>query len=260
MNNGGTTSYLSTSGYRLRVRQILGERRAAPTLVFLHEGLGTIEVWEDVPGALCRMTGCPAVIYERPGYGASDPRPLPWPSDLFEQEANVILRNLLDALHIQHPVLIGHSDGGTIALLHAAAFPEQVRGVITLAAHVVLDELTFAGVFALQHGWHEGELRNELGQRHGPGADALFRAWSDFWLDPARRTWSIVDRLPAITCPVLAIQGADDEYGLPSQLAAIVDGVSGLSESAMIPDCAHDPHHQAPTVVLERMTRFVHAL
>jgi pimeloyl-ACP methyl ester carboxylesterase len=203
-------------------------------------------VWGDVAAALCYETGCPGVVYERPGYGASDRRPLAWPDDVLEQEAEIVLSALLNALGIDRPVLIGHFDGGTIALLYAAALPERVRTVITLAAHVVLDELTFAGVSALERSWRKGDLRSELERLHGPGAETLFRAWSGLWLDPARRAWSIIDRLPRITCPVLAIQGADDEYGLPAQLDAIVDGVAGPAERLLVPNCTHDPHHQAP--------------
>jgi pimeloyl-ACP methyl ester carboxylesterase len=253
-------SFATVRGFRLHLRRIEGERPGVPTLVFLHEGLGTIAVWGDVPDALCDATGCPGVIYERPGYGASDPRPLPWPEDVLEQEAESVLPALLDALSIDRPVLIGHSDGGTIALLFAAAFPARICAVVTLAAHVVLDELTFAGVSALERSWREGDLRRELERMHGAGADTLFRAWSGLWLDPARRRWSIVDRLPLITCPVLAIQGTDDEYGLPAQLDAIVDGVAGPAERALIPNCGHDPHHQARAVVIERVAGFVRSL
>jgi pimeloyl-ACP methyl ester carboxylesterase len=132
--------------------------------------------------------------------------------------------------------------------------------VVTLAAHVVLDKVTFAGLSALERSWQEGGLRAELQRLHGQGAETLFRGWSGLWLDPARCAWSIVDRLPRITCPVLAIQGADDEYGLPAQLDAIVAGVAGPAEGALVPNCAHDPHHQARAIVLERMTRFVRSL
>jgi pimeloyl-ACP methyl ester carboxylesterase len=261
MNEAASTCFVTASGYRLHLRQLAGEQSGLPTLVFLHEGLGTIGVWGDVPDALCQATGCPGVIYERPGYGASDPRPVPWPDDIFEQEAEIVLPALLDVLGIDRPVLIGHSDGGTIALLCAAAFPERVCGVVTLAAHVVLDELTLAGVSALERSWQEGgDLRAELERFHGPGADPVFRGWSGLWLDPARRDWSIIDRLPRITCPVLAIQGVDDEYGLPAQLDAIVAGVAGPAEHALVSNCAHDPHHQARAHVLERMIRFVRSL
>ena len=260
MNEVATTSFVSAGGYRLHLRRIGSTESGAPALVFLHEGLGTIAVWGDVPDALCRATGCQGLVYERPGYGASDPRPLPWPDDVLEQEAEIVLPALLDVMNTECPVLIGHSDGGTIALLYAAAFPERARAVITLAAHVVLDELTFAGVSALERSWREGGLRAELERFHGAGADPLFRGWSGLWLDPARRDWSIIDRLSRITCPVLAIQGADDEYGLPAQLDAIVAGVAGPTERALVPNCAHDLHHQARVDVLERMIRFVRSL
>lgn len=123
---------------------------------------------------------------------------------------------------------------------------------------MVLDELTLAGVSALEHSWPD--LRAEFERLHGYRAESLFRGWSGLWLDPAMRTWSIIDRLPFITCPVLAIQGANDQYGLPTQLDAIVDGVAGPTEGALVPNCAHDPHHQARAVVLERMARFVNSL
>jgi pimeloyl-ACP methyl ester carboxylesterase len=220
MSESTSTSFVTASGYRLHLRHVAGGKCGLPTLVFLHEGLGTIEMWGDIPEAVCRGTGCPGLIYERPGYGASSPRPLPWPDDIFEQESEIVLPALLDQVGIDRPVLIGHSDGGTIALMCAAACPERVRGVVTLAAHVVLDELTLTGLQALERSWREGDLRAELERFHGPAADLLFRGWSGLWLDPARRDWSIVDRLPRITCPVLAIQGADDEYGLPAQLDA----------------------------------------
>jgi pimeloyl-ACP methyl ester carboxylesterase len=256
----GPTSFVTANDYRLHLRQIEGERPGMPSLVFLHEGLGTMAAWGDVPDALCQATGCPGVIYERLGYGASDPRPLPWPAHVLEQEAETVLPALLDALNVDRPVLIGHSDGGTIALLYAAAFPERALAVITLAAHVVLDELTHAGVAALERAWREGNLHSELERLHGPGAETLFRGWSGVWLDPARRAWSIVDRLARIICPVLAIQGTDDEYGLPAQLDAIVDGVAGPAERVPVPNCAHDPHHHARAVVLERVAGFVRSL
>jgi pimeloyl-ACP methyl ester carboxylesterase len=260
-DEGATVRFVTAGGYRLHLRQLTGERSDRPTLVFLHEGLGTIGVWDDVPEAVCRATDCPGLIYERPGYGASDPRPPPWPVDVLEQEAEIVLPALLEELGIDRPVLIGHSDGGTIALLHAAAFPDRVCGVIALAAHVVLDELTFAGVSALERSWREeAGLRAELQRAHGPGAAPLFRGWSGLWLDPARRSWSIVDRLSHIVCPVLAIQGSDDEYGLLAQLDAIADGVAGPAERVVVPNCGHDPHHQARTDVLACMIRFVRSL
>jgi pimeloyl-ACP methyl ester carboxylesterase len=254
------TDFVAVAGFRLRLRRIDGGTPGAPLLVFLHQGLGTIGMWGDVPDALCHAAGCPGLIYERPGYGGSDPRPAPWPDDVFEHEAEIVLPALLDALAIERPVVIGHSDGATIALLFAAAFRERTRAVITEGAHVVRDELTLAGVADLVRAWHGGDLRTELEPHHGAGAAALFAAWSATWLAPARGTWSITARLPRITCPVLAIQGADDEYGRPAQLDAITDGVGGPAERLLVPNCGHDPHDQARDLVLERMTAFLHAL
>jgi pimeloyl-ACP methyl ester carboxylesterase len=259
MSAGAQMSCVTAAGYRLQLRRIDGPPEAPP-LVFLHQGLGTIGIWGDVPDVLCQATGCRGLVYERAGYGASDPRPLPWPDYVFEQEAEIVLRDLLEALGVDRPVLIGHSDGATIALLYAAAYPERVRAVITEGAHVIMDELTLAGVSALQRAWHEGDLRAELEQLHGAGAEALFRGWCGTWLAPARRTWSITERLARIRCPVLAIQGEGDEYGLPAQLDAITRGVAGPAERLFVANCGHDPHDQARELVLERMAAFVRSL
>jgi pimeloyl-ACP methyl ester carboxylesterase len=251
---------IPAGGRSLRATWIGDDAPERPVLVFLHEGLGSIPQWRDFPEALCRATGCRGFVYERLGYGGSDLASLPRPDDFLEREAQEHLPEVLDACGIDRPVLIGHSDGGTIALLFASAFPERPRGVITEAAHVMLDEVTVAGVTEVARRWSDGRLRSRLQRYHGDNTETMFRGWAETWLRPERRAWSITDRLGAIVCPVLAIQGADDEHGLPAQLDAIVAGVSGSVERLLVPDCAHAPHHQARTVVLERMAAFVRAL
>jgi pimeloyl-ACP methyl ester carboxylesterase len=251
---------IPAGGHCLRAIWVGEEALAVPVLVFLHEGLGSIPQWRDFPEALCRATGCRGLVYERLGYGGSDPASLPRPDDFLEREAQQHLPEVLDACGIHRPVLVGHSDGGTIALLFASAFPQRPQGVITEAAHVVLDEVTVAGVADVFRRWSDGELRSRLERYHGDNTETMFRGWAETWLRPERRAWSITDRLGAIVCPVLAIQGADDEHGLPAQLDAIADGISGRAERLLVPDCAHVPHHQARPVVLERMTAFLRAL
>jgi pimeloyl-ACP methyl ester carboxylesterase len=251
---------IPAGGHRLRAIWVGKGVSAMPVLVFLHEGLGSIPQWRDFPDALCRATGCRGLVYERLGYGGSDAVSLPRPDDFLEREAEQVLPEVLDACGIDRPVLVGHSDGGTIALLFASAFPQRPQGVITEAAHVVLDEVTVAGVSDVFRRWSDGELGVRLKRYHGDNAETMFRSWAETWLRPERRAWSIIDRLGAIVCPVLAIQGADDEHGLPAQLDAIVDGVSGPAERLLVPDCAHVPHHQARSMVLERMTAFLRAL
>jgi pimeloyl-ACP methyl ester carboxylesterase len=251
---------IPAGGGRLRATWVGDGAAGAPVLVFLHEGLGSIPQWRDFPQALCRAAGCRGFVYERLGYGGSDPASLPRPDDFLEREAQQILPEVLDACGIERPVLVSHSDGGTIALLFASAFPERPLGVITEAAHVVLDEVTLAGVSEVARLWSDGELRSRLKRYHGDNTETMFQGWAETWLRPERRAWSITDRLGAVVCPVLAIQGADDEHGLPAQLDAIVAGVSGATERLLVPDCAHVPHQQARTVVLERMAAFVRAL
>jgi pimeloyl-ACP methyl ester carboxylesterase len=249
--------FVQAAGHRLRARRIGASRPDLSTLVFLHEGLGSIPQWRDFPQALCATTGCPGLVYERWGYGGSDPLILPRPADFLEREAGQALAEVLEACAIERPILIGHSDGGTIALLYAAAFPERPVGVITEAAHVVLDEVTLTGITEVVRWWQGGDLRARLERHHGANAEAMFRGWSETWLRPERRDWSITARLGSIRCPVLAIQGADDEHGLPAQLEAIVQGVAGPAEGFMVPDCGHVPHHQAREVVLARMAAFI---
>ena len=250
---------LDLGGGRLRLRRIAG-RPDHPTLVFLHEGLGSITQWRDVPDALAAATGCPALIYERQGYGGSSPRAVPWPDDFLEREADRVLPAVLDRAGVERPVLIGHSDGGSIALLFAAALPERAVGVVTEAAHVVLDDVTRAGLAGVAAAWQEGELRRGLERHHGANTEALFQGWLGSWQSPARAQWDITGCLPRITCPLLAIQGADDEHGEAAQLDAIVHGVSGPVERFLVPGCGHVPHHQARTPVLARIAAFVGTL
>jgi pimeloyl-ACP methyl ester carboxylesterase len=251
---------VSAGGHRLRAAWVRESAPDARVLVFLHEGLGSIPQWRDFPQALCRAVDCRGLVYERRGHGGSDPLSLPRHDDFLEREAQHMLPEVLDACGIERPVLVGHSDGGTIALLFAAAFPEGPEALITEAAHVVLDEVTLAGVSEVARRWSDGELRSRLERYHGDNTETMFRGWAETWLRPERRAWSITDRLGAIVCPVLALQGADDEHGLPAQLDAIAAGVSGRAERLLVPDCGHVPHQQARRVVLERMAAFIRGL
>jgi pimeloyl-ACP methyl ester carboxylesterase len=254
------TFFVPANGHILQVSTLYhaGTKDAGePTLVFLHEGLGCIDTWRNFPRQLCEATGLGALIYDRYGFGGSDPLLEPRSAGYLEQEAHQSLPELLEACGITTPLLIGHSDGGTIALLYAARFPERPRGVITEAAHVFVEEVTLSGIRQAEAAYQAGGLRDKLMRHHGQRTDAMFHGWSDIWLAPEFRDWSVESELARIRCPVLAIQGEDDEYGSAAQVQAIASRVSGPAAVALIPGCGHIPHHQARERVLREMTEFI---
>ncbi|MCC7048773.1 MAG: alpha/beta hydrolase [Alphaproteobacteria bacterium] len=246
--------FARVDGNRLRYRRIAG---GDPTIVFLHEGLGSIPQWRDFPEALCAATGLGGLVYERLGHGGSDPVELPRPDDFLAIEAGRRLPALLDLLRVDRPVLLGHSDGGSIALLFAAAFPQRPLACITVAAHVFLEPATEAALAAAAAAYATTDLRPRLERHHGANTDAMFRGWNETWRRLAPRGWSMTDRLKHITCPVLAVQGLDDEHGTPAQVEAIVNGVSGPAETFLIPGCGHVPHVQARDALVARAAAFI---
>lgn len=250
--------FVSVSGHRLAARRLVpaGSDADAPWLVFLHEALGSIGQWRRVPALLAGRLGLPALVYERRGFGRSDPLELPQPLDYLDREAEVVLPQVLAACGIERPLPIGHSDGATIALLYAAAFPDRPLALVSEAGHVFVDEMVHAGVRAAVGSW-PGRLREGLQRYHGDRAQTLFRAWSETWLSPAFASWNIEGRLAAIRCPLLAIQGEDDQYGTLRQLDAIAGLTGGPSERLLLPDCGHVPHHEAREVTLTAIERFV---
>jgi pimeloyl-ACP methyl ester carboxylesterase len=250
---------LQAAGHRLRARRFLPPgpgREDLPTLVFLHEGLGSIAQWRAFPAALAEAVGLPALLYDRYGYGASQARTGPQDPDYLELEAQERLPAVLAACGITKPFLVGHSDGATIALLYAARFPSHPLGVIAEAAHVFVEEAALEGIRAALDAYGTTSLRDQLRRHHGEKVDAVFHGWSGVWLSPEFRPWSMVDQLGAITAPLLAIQGEEDEYATPAQLEVLVRGVAGPARGLAIP-CGHAPHLQARDAVLGAMARFV---
>lgn len=248
----------AVGGHTLQIKQIGEWSAEQPVLVFLHEGLGSISMWRDFPEALANACGLPALIYDRLGHGGSDPVALPRPGDFLDIEARRSLPELLVACGIGRPVLVGHSDGGTIALLYAAAFPDRPVACVTEAAHVMFEDKTRAGVASVAERWeHNADFRRRLARHHGAGTEGLVRGWAEAWLRNESRNWSMLDRLGAIRCPLLAIQGADDEHGTPRQLEEIAARVSAPVQTAMLPDCGHVPHHQARDQVNALMRAFI---
>jgi pimeloyl-ACP methyl ester carboxylesterase len=231
--------------------------RPGPPLVFLHEGLGCIGFWRDFPDALCHRLGLTGLAYDRWGYGRSEPFDRPRRVDYLRDEAELFLPDLLTACGIERPVLIGHSDGGSIALLYAAAYPERVCALITEAAHVILEDVTLAGIRSAVEAWRSGELRARLERHHGAKAESVFRSWAECWLSAEFRDWTIEAVLPRIRAPLLVLQGSDDQYGTAAQVEIIARGVAGPCEARLLPGCRHVPHHEAREAVLDLMARFI---
>lgn len=252
-------SFLHLDDIRLEFRRIAGAS-TGPTLVLLHEGLGCIGMWKDFPDRLAAATGCPVFLWSRQGFGGSSPIPLPRPLNYLERETTLVGRVLAKA-GIGRCVLIGHSDGGTIALLAAGSGTTPgTEGVATMAAHVFVEDVTIAGIRESQRAWEEGRLRSRLARWHGDNTEGAFRGWCDTWLAPDFRLWNIENLLPSVRVPVLAMQGANDQYGTPFQVEAIVRGVSGPARPMMIPGAGHAPHVDAPDAVIRAISLFVQAL
>lgn len=245
---------------KMRTKYIdLGAQKAGEaTLVFLHEGLGCLEMWKDFPEKLCEATGLNGFVYERVGFGKSSPLGLvPRPQDYIEREGRDILPAVLKAAGIENPFLIGHSDGGSIALVYAAYHPEKLVGAVTEAAHVFVEDVTIAGIKEAGTFYFEGDLKQRLERYHFDNTEKAFLGWYQTWLTPEFAHWNIEDLLPQITCPLLVIQGIDDEYGTQLQVQSIVENSSGSASPLMVPNCAHIPHFQAQKVVLDAMKQFV---
>ena len=248
---------LRVAGHRLEVRHHPPDDPERPSIVFLHEGLGSARQWKEFPARLAAMTQCGYLVYSRWGYGGSDARPRPWPTDFLDREAGVVLPELLRVTGIKRPVLFGHSDGGTIALLYAVAAPDRVRGVISEAAHVMLEAISVQGITDARHRFLHGDLRARLRAQHGDHVDDTVLGWTENWLNPAFRDWDIRPRLRAIRCPLLIIQGRDDNFGTLEQVDAIAAGVSGPAERLILDGCGHIPHREKPREVLEAAARFI---
>ena len=244
-------------GHSLAAERLGPVTPGQPTLVFLHEGLGSIAQWRNFPHRLCRALGLPAVIYDRWGFGKSDPLSLPRPNTYLEIEAEVVLLQLLEACGVSRPILIGHSDGGSIALLFAAAFPALPLACVTMAAHVFVEDEALTGIREARRAWQTTKLRDRLARYHGDKVDAVFSGWADTWIRPDFRDWSMVERLARITCPLLALQGLDDAYGTPKQVETIVEGVSGPAQPLLLKDCGHTPYRERTEETLGAIIAFL---
>ena len=230
---------------------------ALPVMVFLHEGLGSVAMWKDFPQQFCERHGLRGLVYSRYGYGNSTPRPADerWLPDFMHRQAWEVLPALLARLGVERPWLFGHSDGGSIALLHAARFAENLRGVIVLAPHICVEDISIASIRSAREAYVSGDLRERLARYHAD-VDSAFFGWNDIWLDPAFRDWNIEAELAGISCPVLAIQGEDDEYGTLEQIHGIARRAP-QARTLVLPQCGHSPHRDQPEALSRKAGSFI---
>lgn len=251
---------LTVAGHRLETRRVAG-REDGPTLVFLHEGLGSVAMWKDFPDRLAAALGWPALVYSRLGYGRSDPAPLPRPVSFLHDEALQMLPAVLREAGIADAVLMGHSDGASIALIHAASFPAfprgPVRAVVAEAPHVFVEEVTLASIRRAGDAYREGELRRRL-ERYHDDVDGAFWGFHEVWLDPEFASWNIEPLLGRIRAPLLVVQGEDDPYGTLRQVTAVAQRSGGPVETLVLPPpCGHVPHATHAERVLAAAAAFL---
>ncbi len=251
------TSTLSADGIYIARRDIYPGR---PTIVFLHDSLGCTVLWRDFPQRLADATQCNLLIYDRLGYGQSAPMSThERPVNYMELEADR-LNDLLVAEKIGDAILFGHSDGGTIALIAASKYPARIRAVICEAAHIFVEDITLAGIRAAMETYKTTDLAQRLAKYHGDKVDTLFKAWTGTWTRSDYRDWNIESLLPAITAPLLFIQGDADEYGSLDQVRRTVSQVTGHAEECIVPGVGHTPHKEATAATLNASAHFINAL
>jgi pimeloyl-ACP methyl ester carboxylesterase len=246
---------ITVADRQVETLELDGDRGRRP-LVLLHEGLGSVGLWRDFPQALAAATGRRVVAFSRFGHGQSEPPASPRTPRFFHEEALEVLPALLPRLDAAEPILVGHSDGASIGLIHAAGHP--VTALVLLAPHVVVEDITVEAIRETRRAYEENGLRERMA-RHHADPDAAFWGWCDVWLDPAFRAWSLEPEAEAVTAPALLIQGADDPYGTLDQLDRIQARVRGPVERLVVPG-GHSPHHEQPEAVLEAIARFTEPL
>ncbi|HEX9275313.1 MAG TPA: alpha/beta hydrolase [Casimicrobiaceae bacterium] len=247
--------FLSVRGHRLEYAWQGGAHSDAPPMVMVHQGLGSLALWKDFPQRLADATGHRVLAYSRLGYGKSDPLTGPRGVDFMHLEALEILPQLLDSLGVHNPVLFGHSEGASIALIHAARACRPVAAVVALAPHVFVEPYGLTSIAAARRAYLDDELRTKLARYHDD-VESAFWGWNDIWLHPDFVAWNIEALLPEIACPVLAIQGVDDEYGTMEQIDRLERGVRSARRLELAA-CGHSPHRDQPDAVLAAVTSFL---
>lgn len=254
-------SYLSVAGAQLECVRHGPSADQAPTLIFLHEGLGCIDMWHDFPQKLSALTGCGSLVYSRLGYGGSDPCEVPRPLSYMHDEGLQVLPGLIKAAGIRQHILIGHSDGGSIAIINAGgARSDSLLGVITESAHVFCEALSVQSIDAAKVAFEQSGLDLKLQKYHRDNTECAFWGWNNAWLDPEFMYWNIEEYLPKIGVPILAIQGVDDQYGTEDQILAIKSQAGAQVEVCMLEHCGHSPHREQEEETLRVMSQFIKKL
>jgi pimeloyl-ACP methyl ester carboxylesterase len=258
MSPESDTQFLIVRGSNLEVAWHGPGPDEATTLIFLHEGLGCVDMWRDFPAKLADITGCGSLVYSRLGYGRSEPCDLPRSIRYMHDEGLEVLPELIKAAGIRKCILIGHSDGGSIALIYAGGTTAApLQGLITEAAHVFCENINIHSIRQAKENYLNSDLFEKLKKKHGTNTDCAFRGWNEAWLHPEFLSWNIEEYLPGITVPILIIQGEDDNYGTIAQVETIDKKTGGHSEIRMLAECGHSPHKDREEAVLKEMKRFI---
>jgi pimeloyl-ACP methyl ester carboxylesterase len=254
------TGFLTIGASDLDYRMIGPAPDAAPTIVMLHEGLGSVGLWGDFPDKLQIATGAGVFVYSRAGYGASTPVKLPRPLDYMHIEALDVLPKLLEAIGFRRGLLVGHSDGASIAAIYAGAHQDhRVQGVAMIAPHFVVEDISVTSIAEIKQGYETSELKSKLARWHRD-VDNAFYGWNDAWLDPKFRSWDISEYLAYIRVPVAILQGADDQYGTIRQIEIAQEECYCPVDVTVIPDAGHSPHREAPEATLHAISEFANAV
>lgn len=247
---------VTIDGNRISVQHLTTDA-SRPTIIFLHDSLGSIRLWRSFPQELANSSHCNMLVYDRQGYGTSAPfTTTERQNDYLEIEADTLIK-LMDACQVNKAILFGHSDGGSIALIAAAKYTQRISAIITEGAHIFVEPITLAGIRDAVNAWHTTNLEQKLQKYHDNKTAGVFNAWTTTWLKPSFATWNIEHFLPQIQCPVLVIQGKNDEYGSMAQVNGILSGVSGLAQKLIVPEAGHTPHKESAEIVLEQAAAFI---
>ena len=253
-----SNGFFNIDGFNLEYQLLTPSQSDTLTLVFLHEGLGCLAMWKDFPHQVARLTGCRVLIYSRVGYGGSDPCPLPRPLTFMHDEGLNLLPKILDAAEIEKAVLVGHSDGASIALINAGGIVDQrIQGLILMAPHIFVEELTLTSIREAGVAYENTAFREQLARYHGNNVDCAFLGWNQAWLDEDFIDWNLEEYLPKIEIPVLLIQGEDDNYGTIRQLEKIKEKLPGKAVITLLPDCGHSPFRDQPAETLHAISDFL---